>query len=70
MKVNLNDIKKFVIPDTTDWKLNPKYFKMAAAELGCENETPTVFDFILFSKLDIFTLSNIAYACAVVPKFL
>ena len=45
MKVNVNDIKKFVIPDNSGWKLNPKYLNPAKALLNCENETAKILDF-------------------------
>jgi len=63
MKVNLNDIKKFVIPDTANWKLNPKYFDPAAEKLNCKESTPVILD---FNKLDTFTLDSIAYGSS--PK--
>ena len=45
MKVNVNDIKKFVIPVISGWKLNPKYLNFAKAILNYENESAKILDF-------------------------
>ena len=63
MKVNLNDIKKFVVPDSSEWKLNSAHVESAVDELGCAGETPVILD---FRKLDTHTLDNIAYGAG--PK--
>ena len=57
IKINVNDIKKFTIPDTTGWKVNPKYLDPAKAELNCNEEVPVILD---FQNLDSFTLDNIS----------
>ena len=58
LKVNINDIKKFVIPDTTSWKLNPKYLVPAKEQLNCINQNLPVF--LNFQSLETFTLDSIA----------
>ena len=58
LKVNVNDIKKFVIPDTTSWKLNLKYLKHAKEELNCDEENLPVF--LDFKSLETFTLDSIS----------
>mmetsp|Transcript_1800 Transcript_1800/g.2420 ORF Transcript_1800/g.2420 Transcript_1800/m.2420 type:complete len:341 (-) Transcript_1800:7-1029(-) len=57
LKVNVNDIKKFIVPETSDWKLNPKYLDTAKEMLNCAGENlPVIIDFI---GLETFTLDNI-----------
>ena len=58
MKLNLNDIKKFIIPDTRDWALNVNYLEKAKMELACNN---TAKDIIIdFLGLETITLDNIS----------
>ena len=56
LKVNVNDIKKFVIPDNSKWILNPKFLNPAKAQLNSENEPVALLD---FAKLETFTLDSI-----------
>ena len=57
LKVNVNDIKKFTVPDTSGWKVNKKYLNPAMALLNCKDEIPVILD---FTKLEFFTLDTIS----------
>ena len=57
LTVNLNDIKSLHIPDTKNWKLNPKYIPQLLADLG-STET-TVTPLIDFTAIDALVLDII-----------
>jgi len=57
LKVNVNDVKKFTVPDTSSWKLNPKYLNPAKEQLNCADQDLPVF--LDFQGLETFTLDSI-----------
>ena len=57
MRVSVNDIKKFTVPDTSRWHLNPGILEEAKAELNCNLDLPVHIDFI---GMETFTLDALA----------
>jgi hypothetical protein len=52
IQVNINSMKKFLVPENKGWKLNEEYFQNAVNELNVEVRNPEVW--INFSALDSF----------------
>mmetsp|Transcript_14287 Transcript_14287/g.27016 ORF Transcript_14287/g.27016 Transcript_14287/m.27016 type:complete len:314 (-) Transcript_14287:528-1469(-) len=57
-RVNLNAIKRCVLPDTSDWAIKPVYFNDAVHELRSDPEAPV---FINFAGLSDNTLDLVSY---------
>jgi RNase H-like domain found in reverse transcriptase/Reverse transcriptase (RNA-dependent DNA polymerase) len=72
IKVNVRDLKSFVIPDTSQWILNPIYLSSAMQELKLQKKEKPEQIFLDFKNLDKFTLqliSSTRKACFIVPDW-
>ena len=56
MKVNVNDLKKLVIPDTTSWKVNPTVLENIMEEMEIPGNSKVIID---FKNLNPFILDNL-----------
>ena len=57
-RVSLNDIKKFTVPDTSEWKLNTDFLEEAKQQLGCNEDLPITIDFLSMETFTLDSLSN------------